>query len=1841
PAPAEPGRADGAPRPGSAAADTDVVGVAVIGLAGRYPGARDVDELWDNLLAGRDSVGTIPAERWDHEALYDSAGGPGRTYSRWAALLDGVDEFDSLFFGISPAEAELMDPRQRLFLETAHQALQDAGYTPEGMGRNTGVYVGAMANDYGLFSAQGALTGDAPYPWAEGYQIANRVSYLFDFTGPSLTVDTACSASGTALELACGAVLRGEVTAAVAGGVNLVLHPARHIQYAQMGMLAHGGRCRAFGAGADGFVLGEGVGAVVLKRLDRALADGDHIHGVIRSAVANSDGRTNGFTVPSPAAQAALVRRAHRAAGVEPQSIGYVEAHGSGTALGDPIEVRGLTEAFGGPREGGSRSGIGSIKSNIGHLESAAAVAGLTKVLLQLRHRTLVPTLHTDPVNPHIDFSRTPFRLQESAEPWRTQDGPLRAGLSSFGAGGVNVHLVVEEPPSLAGADDDVAGRAHLIVLSGRDGSDLRDYAGRLRSALAAGPGHRLADIAFTLQAGRQPRDERLAFPATDLPHLLTALELIADGRSAEVAGLVHGRIGDRPALGDVFGSGPEGVAFLRERLRAGDLTVPARLWAYGADLPWAELTEPGCRRVSLPPFRFAPVRHWLPAGLTASLLPGGGAAVKNAEDVAATEADGGAARTEATRDNGVADGAGAASETVLYRALWAHAPSLSPGTPSPAPTAPPYDGLLLVTVGDEPPGAGADAVTGVRTAHAVDPEAVPGLLDARAARIVVLDLRPHRADPFSLEAAVALPLTLARWSAEHGRPVDCAVVCRPGDPAVTALDALGRSLALEGVRLRLGRIEVADPRLPPVRDLLAEACGPDRQVRRLGTRRWTRRTEAVAHVPAEPIRRAGAPTRTGGVLITGGAGGVGRLVATHLAERHQIPALVLLGRSHPTPDVERLLTGLRRHGARAFYLRADVTDEDSLGAALEQARELAGGLRGVIHAAGVLDDAPLTAKTPGSLRAVLAPKADGTLLLDRLTASDPLDFLLLTSSFVAWTGNAGQCDYAAANRFLDAFAEQREEWRVQGLRHGRTVSAAWPLWRDGAMRMPVDVVRLTETTTGLRPIATVRALRALDELLTADSGAYLVGHGDQTRIASALGAEPAAVETATAAVDAGTLHARLTAEVSALLKLPPNALGVDERFGDVGMDSVLTIRLVNRLNELFGLALTPVALYEHPTVATLSGYLTEHHAVTGAEEPAAPATHARAVPGPGAGSEPSVAAGSGPIAVIGMAGRFPGADDIDEFWTNLLAGRDCVSGGHPDSAPGERVGGPVRSWADGAGPRAGFLADVDAFDAGFFGLSPREAALMDPQQRLFLQACWHAIEDAGTDPRALAGSRTGVYVGATLSDYTELLARGGDTAHAYLAPGNVHSVIANRVSHQLDLRGASEAVDTACSSSLVALHHAVAALRSGQCDLALAGGVNVLLSPTYFDSLAGAGMLSATGRCHTFDRAADGYVRGEGVAAVLLKPLARALADGDPVHAVIRGTAVNHGGRAHSLTAPRPSAQAEVITAALRDAGVPGSSLAYVETHGTGTPLGDPIEIDGLRAALGGPVGPVGQSGPAGRSGQGAGCLLGAVKASIGHAESASGMAGLIAVVQAMRHHTLPGTPHVREINPHIDLSDGVLRLATGPEPWERNDPREPRRAGVSSFGFGGTNAHAVLEEAPEMPAAPAAGSGLQVVTLSATDDQRLRAYAERLLAFLDGDDTPLADLAHTSRTGRTALPRRLALVCRDTAGLRERLGDFLAGRDHTRPASDAVPPDLAEAVRAWTAGGPVAWERLFPQGGRRVRFPLYPFDTRLRYGPPGTGGTGGSRPGETVRPARDARESEEAAGTGPARHE
>jgi len=539
------------------------------------------------------------------------------------------------------------------------------------------------------------------------------------------------------------------------------------------------------------------------------------------------------------------------------------------------------------------------------------------------------------------------------------------------------------------------------------------------------------------------------------------------------------------------------------------------------------------------------------------------------------------------------------------------------------------------------------------------------------------------------------------------------------------------------------------------------------------------------------------------------------------------------------------------------------------------------------------------------------------------------------------------------------------------------------------------------------------------------------------------------------------------------------------------------------------------------------------------------------------------------PIAIIGMSCRFPGADGCDALWRVLRDGVDAVGEVPGDRWDSGRYYAPPPAVAGHMTTRwGGFLDDVDRFDAEFFGISAREAIFVDPQQRILLEVAWHAIEDAGIPAPALAESHTGVFIGVTNHDYGRLLCREPATMDAYSSTGAILALIANRLSYFLNLRGPSLAVDTACSSSLVSVHLACQSLLSGDCDLALAGGVNLILGPEATISLSQRGLMSPDGRCKTFDASANGYVRSEGCGVLVLKRMCDATRDGDRILAVIRGSAVNQDGGTNGLTSPSASAQQALIRRALASAGADARELSYVEAHGSGTPLGDIVEWRALRAVL------LPERAESER------CAIGSIKTNIGHAESAAGIAGLLKVVLSLQHETIPRHLHLASLNSHIRAGGTPLFVPTDSLPWTRNG--RPRLAGVSSFGIGGTNAHVIVEEAPAAPPrAREIASPPYVLPVSSKSEAGLKTMIRAYETLLrEHPEIPLEDLCRTAACGRAHFPYRRALIVPE-------------------------PMSTAEAVavaQAYERGEEVDWTVLYGSARPSVRAPRYAFQ-RQRY--------------------------------------
>ncbi|MDQ7808730.1 type I polyketide synthase [Amycolatopsis sp. A133] len=1508
--------------------------IAVVGMSCRLPGAAGPARLRRLLAEGREAVGEVPPGRWTDG---DGAGRGG--------FVSDVDGFDAHFFGVSPREAAAMDPQQRLVLELAWEACEDARIAPGTLrGSSTAVVVGAIAVDYALLHDR---LGAGPHTLTGTHRslIANRVSYVLGLRGPSLTVDSGQSSSLVAVHLAAEQLRRGTAAVALAGGVNLNLLAAATETVDRFGALSPQGRCHTFDSRADGYVRGEGGGLVVLKPLSAALADGDRVHAILLGGAVNNDGGGDGLTVPRAEAQTEVIRLACADAGVAPADVQYVELHGTGTPVGDPIEAEALGAAFAGDRP--EPLPVGSVKTVVGHLEGAAGIAGLLKVLTCLKERRLSPSLNFATPNPAIPFEALNLEVVRESRDWPRPDARLVAGVSSFGVGGTNCHLVVAEAPVVPLPGDVAAGDVPL-VLSARSAAALPAQARALAGHLAE---HTHGDVARSLLRTRELFEHR-AVVFDDLASLAagTPSENVVTGRTVDGADVL------------VFpGQGSQWPEMARALLR--DSPVFARRLAEcsaaltefvdydllgdlrdgTADLDRVDVVQPALWAVMV-----SLAELWRDAGLTPSVVVG-----HSQGEIAAATAIGALS---------LADGARVVA--LRSRAI--------AGMPR-------GGGMLSVGAAEDtvrpllPAGVSVAAVNGTRSVVLSGPAGALAELhttltgDGYRAKILPVGYASHSAavDPLREEILRLLapvrpvPASVTFVSALTGKPFD-----------TTGLDA---GYWFESLR--------------------------------------------------RPVRFAEA---TAGALAAGGA----RFIECS-------PHPVLLG------SVEETAEAHDRPVAVVGTLRRDDGGGDRLRRSFAEAFVAGAGVRW---------------KVPG----------------DRLVD-------------------------------LPTYAFQRT-------RHWLGEEAA-------TAPVAVDPAQVTD--------------------LVLATAAAVLGHADTA------GIDPACT------------------------------------FKDLGFDSVSVVELRTRLQAATGRKLPTTLLFDFPTPGHLAAHL------RGRSEDAGTAPEAAPRPGD-------------PIAIVAMGCRFPGGvTSPAELWDLVSAGGEAVT-----ELPANRGWDLDTLLGDSAGPGScatrfgGFLHDADRFDPAFFGLSPREALAMDPQQRVLLEITQEAIERAGVEPGALAGTDTGVFVGAMAMDYGPRLHEPTGRVDGHRLTGTSPSVASGRIAYTYGLRGPALTVDTACSSSLVAIQLAADALHRGDCSLALAGGVTVMAAPGNLVDFTRQNGLSADGRAKAFSANADGTAFAEGAGMLVLERLSDARRHGHPVLALLRGGATGSDGASNGLTAPNGQAQQQVIRRALGVAGLSARDVDVVEAHGTGTALGDPIEAHALLATYG--------------QDRETPLWLGSLKSNIGHTQAAAGVAGVIKMVEALRHDTIPRTLHADEPSRHVDWASGRVEVLSAAQVWP--DHGRPRRAAVSSFGISGTNAHVVLEAAPaeepptpapssaelggqaaDIPTAPApagpvpaqseteaapaaaptpAAAGLLVWPLHAHTDTALRTQAARMRAYAetaaDNDLAATAALLARRRPGAC----RAVVVADGRAELLAALAALAEGAPHP-------------ALVAGTAAGDVRPVFVFPGQG------------------------------------------------------
>ncbi|MEJ2691600.1 MAG: alpha/beta fold hydrolase [Candidatus Thiodiazotropha sp.] len=2047
--------------------ETDDTGIAVIGLAGRYPQAHNLTEFWENLRNGRDCIEEIPSTRWNYHDYFDpdhDRNQSHRSYSKWGGFIDDMDKFDPLFFHIAPRDAEQIDPQERLFLQTVWQTVEDAGYTRDRFGNDrVGLFVGVMYGEYQLFSVARA---DAPILSSSYASIANRASYFFNFTGPSIALDTMCSSSLTALHLACESIRRGECEYAIAGGVNLLLHPQKYLQLSRGGFLSTDGRCRAFGEGGNGYVPGEGVGAVLLKPMVRAVADGDPIHGVIRATAVNHGGRTNGYTVPNPNAQAEVVAEVLQRAGIEAQSISYIEAHGTGTALGDPIEIEGLSKAFGDlPRQS---CAIGAVKSNIGHLESAAGIAALTKVLLQMRHRTLVPSLHAERENTHINFKQTPFRVQREVTEWmpcerpdvqgELRTYPRRAGINSFGAGGSNAHVIVEE---YTGPEREVECEGdQLVVLSARSPERLKAYAlellhwlqRMLESDSAKSPS--LAEIAYTLQIGREAMEERLALVVSDLRALQQKLAAFCADDPGDGA-IAHGNIHESDVDATLL-EGEEAATFMRTLMQACNMQKIARLWLAGARIEWDRLWRtqaPAC--VSLPTYPFTGDRYWAPhvtesvpvlsatpsarfdridyqASLEQGIVfekhlhlddpstrdhrvngqfvfPGVGQLLLALAAAEATGIEGAILRRVAWRQPLVVGEKGTLVQVRLFRTegelrfairgrsadQWLSysegeiASAESDHDPGRLPIAELQQrmasqiesdslykwlsdlglqyGSHYQVIGDlwyardmalsrvtassliAWLDGGLQTIAGLGMAQAgVSAAGIPfsveevtiGTAPFVSGYAHVLPLEGNRFDVVladetqriiaelrgvymrPLPATTDIPMTPVKEESE----VACSSLIgslvastetgpSSEEPAATyplmeyffhclVLDAFRRLGVFEkpGERHETGALQNRMGVLPSYTrlfDYLLDILQKEGWVRREGGfvtaseaafdpkidhtvagARQQKDALAQAHpemktyidllwacLQAYPEVLTGQrnamdvlfPERST-ALVEGIYSGneqidcynrrvadlVAQYVSIKVMEGANLPVRILEIGAGTGGTSAFVLSALRSYSDSVEYLYTDISASFTHDAQARFGKDYpfatfatldierdpvvqgfqAGSMdlviaTNVLHATRRIDDAL------SNLRLLL--KNGGLVFLNELTRVE--DFATLSFGLTdGWWRFEDETLRLKGGPLLSV-----ERWMERLSLTGFRQAQAIPVIRSSMQSLlaaeakPVEPAR----TVGGLPQGVTQTTKKVTGHLMDTEEINVIENSSQTRSERMQRRE----------TDDTTLQVRaleyLQDLFARLLKAKSKDIRPELTFDKLGIDSLLVTDITNELSQDFG-KLPMTLLFENPTVNALASYFVTHKhqalkkivgedceiasiavgaTMKAPEEPAPeePATSGQATtvtakPARIAVHTAPMAADVTDVAIIGLSGRYPGAENLEEFWENLCQGRDSIS-----EIPADRW-----DWREYYDPQSkgatdssytkwgGFLKDADKFDPMFFSMSPLQADAIDPQERLFLETAWALFEDAGITRKKLdmLDHNVGVFVGIMNNHYAR---HGGNTAYWS---------VANRVSYFFDLNGPSMAIDSACSSSLTALHLACESIRRGECQAAIAGGVNVIAHPAHYLLLSSIGMVSPGATCRPFAEDGDGFVDGEGVGAVLLKPLEQAVADGDRIYAVVKGSFVNASGRTSGYQVPNPNAQARVIGQALQRSGIDPRTIGYIEAHGTGTALGDPIEISGLSKAF--------QAFTDDRQF----CAIGSVKSNIGHLESAAGISGLTKVLLQLRHKRLVPSLHARKLNPHIMFEETPFYVQQELSEWKPIEieqdgelVRYPLRAGISSFGAGGSNVHLLIEEYAT-PRSQLPAQREHLIVLSARNDDRLKAYAQAMLDYLDLCEVSslnLAEIAYTLQTGREAMEERLALIASSPKVLREKLTAFLSGNEdeslfHGRADSGqqkvelltaghagseflrliAQDRDLRRLAQLWIWGAEVDWKLIYPEGFvAHISLPTYPF--------------------------------------------
>lgn len=1812
--------------------------IAIIGVGLRVSSAETLSDYWEIINNKISCTEPYPKSRRDlvsnfADLFYKEDREP-EYYP--GSYLHKLDQFDNSFFHISPKEASLMDPVQRIFLQTIVNTFEDAGYTNDMLkNTKTGVFVGYTSSSF-----KDNYIVDIAFNHPELLQysmvgnmaplIPSRVSQLLDLHGPTMVIDTACSSSLVAVHEACESIKNGTCEMAVAGGIKFHLLPII-LDTLKLGIEADDGKTRTFDKDAAGTSIGEGCITVLLKSLREAERDDDTIYAVIKGSAINHDGTASGITAPNPAAQANVILEAWKNSGINPESIGYIEAHGTATALGDPIEIQGIIKAFQGFTDRKQFCAIGASKSNIGHLHECAGLAALLKLVAALKHHVLPPTMNFLSPNPNIDFINSPVYINTISKPWeKTASGIRTGGVSAFGLSGTNCHMVLQEYQKKEKSNEK-ADMPVVLCISAESDFSIMEYAKKYLEYIEENyDSLNYIQFCYHVNAYKNVYNKRFAIiirSKSDLREKLKAC--IKNGQSCVAAAdIYYGEIknsnsdmkarrefkclvqSNSELMDEILQSDTEDTKQLRRVCEA---------FINGGSADWRAIDRyQHYGKLNLPTYPYQPISLWLPV-----------------------------AKKQQNK------------KVMYYKKIWKEEPARISGSR--------LEHLIIIKLDEEEHSYHnfilensinkTEIVINKKEKIEEYSERLKNAL--KTVTHIVMEVGSRRDKTFASvvnnqERTVDTLLTLAKYLSENDKAVKLAVITKNAfevtqeeeylDPENAAIYGFGKCISRENKKVSYLSMDIDQD--TSEKEILLELVS-DSKEEIVAYRNGKRYVEGFTELALNPSDNNG--LNPGGVyLVTGGLGGIGYEVSKELCKRAEEAVLVLINRSQLPFDkegeeqeeeiAEKLLRyhTLESMAKKVEYYSCDVSDYQGMQGIIKEVKDKYGHINGIIHGAGVGGGMNIEELTYEHFMGMVRPKIYGAWILDELTKDEPLDFFVMFSSIATVFSSTKLSDYTYANTYLDALCNYRKKYRK-----GKTITINWSTWSEIGMsvkhKFTIDTlfktVKSAEGVTGFFDVLGSNERNVVIGEMNLDNNIALLLHTypvlyseyilNKLKSLKASNADKAAATQTGELRLTGGAYGEIEKKIAGACRevLGYDEININDNFFELGADSILLNRIYTLLASQFEGELEVTDLFAYPSVKQLSEFLSSKTSVVSEREKESRERVSRSV---------STKDTNNDVAIIGIGLDFPCADNLEEYWSMLVNGINAVR-----TIPYER-GKDIKNHLCYLGmakdeikfSKCAYLDAINQFDYSLFGMSPREARLIDPINRLFLQCAWGAIEDSGYGGDKLRGSNTGVFLGYTANLgnlYSRLLYEIDPQLFGESLPINQVSMAASRIAYVNDLKGPSMVIDTACSSSLIAIHMACQQIRSGNCELALAGGASLTLSP-----IAGGftvGFESAEEKTRSFAEGSTGTAVGEGIGVVLLKPLESAIRDNDSIYGVIKGSASNQDGSSFGIAAPNYMAQSEAIRKAWLDADIEPESISYIEAHGTGTQLGDPIEIKGITHAF------------REYTDKKQFCALGTVKPNIGHLNEASGISGVIKIILMMQHREITPCMFFQTPNANIDFINSPIYPVTQRRKWESHG--FPLRAGINGLGMSGTNCHLIIEEKPVREEAITEESKVNIFTLSCQYWEQLQQLIDDMIVWLKKNHSEsISAICNTVNTGRKHHNFRLAVIIKDVDELIEKLerlrfpeyrlineDDIYVGRfsvvseDKTVRAKHELTAEeqkkltakadvildrlsegktlerITELLSMYVQGAQIKWQRLYAWEERKLHMPHYPF--------------------------------------------